>query len=296
MLNSVRYIAARPTASPVPGVVQVANDLKETVNDAAKSAGGFLSHLPQLVSRLLIAGAVLIVLGVLIARTFFIGSANYSNWTAENLTVNDRQLNFVAVPADSASAISKLSFDEENGVVTVRARSVAVSPFHTGSLGTSFTASETIRDVWLGDRLVWSEGETVSPLASDLFAAHHSYVGDMSANNRLANALRLSSYVGPFTNELETDKEPYGWRILLSDPIPDEKLARKEQNMDTSGRIIVGLIENLDHVTFVYTADGTKLERTVTAADASGFFGENIKNCGADILTLSRLLEIHGLL
>ena len=243
-----------------------------------------------------IAGAVLIVLGVLLARTFFIGSANYSNWTAENLTVNDRQLDFVAVPADSASAISKLSFDDENGVVTVRARSVAVSPFHTGSLGTSFTASETIRDVWLGDRIVWSEGETVSPLASDLFTAHHSYVGDMSANNRLANALRLSSYVGPFTNELETDKEPYGWRILLSDPIPDEKLARKEQNMDTSGRIIVGLIENLDHVTFVYTADGTKHERTVTAADASAFFGEDIKNCGADILTLGRLLELHGLL
>jgi hypothetical protein len=210
--------------------------------------------------------------------------------------VNDRQLNFVAVPADSASAISKLSFDEENGVVTVRARAVAVSPFHTGSLGTSFTASETIRDVWLGDRIVWSEGETVSPLASDLFAAHHSYVGDMSANNRLANALSLSSYVGPFTNELETDKEPYGWRILLSDPIPDEKLARKEQNMDTSGRIIVGLIENLDHVTFVYTADGTKHERTVTAADASAFFGEDIKNCGADIRALGRLLEIHGLL
>ena len=61
MLNSVRYIAARPTATPVPGVVQVANDLKETVNDAAESAGDFLSRLPQLVSRLLIAGAVLIV-------------------------------------------------------------------------------------------------------------------------------------------------------------------------------------------------------------------------------------------
>ena len=66
--------------------------------------------------------------------------------------------------------------------------------------------------------------------------------------------------------------------------------------MDTSGRIIVGLIENLDHVTFVYTAGGTEQERTVTAADASAFFGEDIKNCGTDILTLGRLLELHGLL
>jgi hypothetical protein len=49
-------------------------------------------------------------------------------------------------------------------------------------------------------------------------------------------------------------------------------------------------------VTFVYTAGGTEQERTVTAADASAFFGEDIKNCGTDIQTLGRLLELHGLL
>ena len=46
---------------------QVALDLKDTVNSAAKSADDFLEHLPQLVSRLLIAGAVLIV-GLLLLK------------------------------------------------------------------------------------------------------------------------------------------------------------------------------------------------------------------------------------
>ena len=90
MLNSVRYIAARPTASPVPGVVQVANDLKETVNDAAKSAGGFLSHLPQLVSRLLIAGAVLIV-GLLLLKLGKLIIVKVSRRRCQNGRVNTQR-------------------------------------------------------------------------------------------------------------------------------------------------------------------------------------------------------------
>lgn len=90
MLNSVRYVAARPTASPVPGVVQVANDLKETVNDAAKSAGGFLSHLPQLVSRLLIAGAVLIV-GLLLLKLGKLIIVKVSRRRCQNGRVNTQR-------------------------------------------------------------------------------------------------------------------------------------------------------------------------------------------------------------
>ena len=60
MLDSIRLIAAKHTPTPGMGE-QVANDLKDTVNSAARSADDFLDHLPQIVSRLLIAGAVLII-------------------------------------------------------------------------------------------------------------------------------------------------------------------------------------------------------------------------------------------
>ena len=67
MLNTIRMIAARkPT--PVPGMgAQVANDLKDAVSSAAESAGDILDHVPRTVSRLLIAGAVLIV-GLLLLK------------------------------------------------------------------------------------------------------------------------------------------------------------------------------------------------------------------------------------
>ena len=62
MLKAITMIAAKKaTPTPIPGVgVQVATDLKDTVSSAAESAGNFLERFPVIISRMLIAGAVLI--------------------------------------------------------------------------------------------------------------------------------------------------------------------------------------------------------------------------------------------
>ena len=66
MLTASFITAARRT--PAPGVgTQVANDLKDTVSSAAESAGAFLDKLPQVISKLLMAGAVLIA-GLLLLK------------------------------------------------------------------------------------------------------------------------------------------------------------------------------------------------------------------------------------
>ena len=68
MLNTIRILAARSTPTPVPNMgEQVANDLKDTVSSAAVSAGNLLDHFPQVLSRLLIAGVVLII-GLIILK------------------------------------------------------------------------------------------------------------------------------------------------------------------------------------------------------------------------------------
>ena len=52
----------KATPTPVPGVgTQVAADLKDTVSSAAETAGDLLGRMPVMISRLLIAAAVLIV-------------------------------------------------------------------------------------------------------------------------------------------------------------------------------------------------------------------------------------------
>lgn len=69
MPELIMTLAARkPTPTPVPGVgAQVATDLKDTVSSAAQTAGNFLERFPIIISRLLIAGAVLIA-GLIILK------------------------------------------------------------------------------------------------------------------------------------------------------------------------------------------------------------------------------------
>lgn len=242
-----------------------------------------------------IAGAFLIFAGVLAIRFFLVGSGSYTAFAAGQIQVTGKDLRFNAIPIDSASAISGLSYEEENGIVTIKARSVIASPLHTGNLEGSYCASQDIRQVRIGDKIVWAEGATVSALASDLYATCHAYIGDMPANNQTALALNLASYLGPFTNELETAAEPYGWKILLSDDIPADKLSLKERDMDAFGRVITGVIGNLDHVTFVYTSEKQEKTRTITAAETSAFLGQDVKDCMRDIRLLDTLIEKTGL-
>ena len=91
MIDTARMIAARPKATPVPGMgEQVALDLKDTVSSAAESAEDFLGHLPQIVSRLLIAGAVLII-GLLLLKLGKIIIAKLAKRRSKSSRVNPQR-------------------------------------------------------------------------------------------------------------------------------------------------------------------------------------------------------------
>ncbi|MBO4289364.1 MAG: DUF4825 domain-containing protein [Lachnospiraceae bacterium] len=242
-----------------------------------------------------IVGALVLAVSVLAVRVFMIGDGNFTNWYPMDLIIEGNMMTFNAVPMDSASAITKLTYEEEDGVVTVKARAVLVG-LYKGSRQGEYIAKEPIREVRIGNRTIWADGATVSPLASDLFAARHDYIGDMPANSRLADAMSLGAFLGPYTNELETAKEPYGWKIDLAMAIPETSLAQKEQDMEAFGLVMIALTGNLDHVTFTYrTAAGEQRSLQVTQEDADALFGEDVKICGSDIRALDRFLEKVGM-
>ena len=85
-------------------------------------------------------------------------------------------------------------------------------------------------------------------------------------------------------------------KIILSEDISSDNLAQKEQDMEAFGYVILGLIENLDHVTYVYQSEAVEKMLTITAEDASTFLGEDIKKCGKKIRTLDALLQKTGLM
>ena len=90
MLNASRMIAATKT-TPAPGMVeQVANDLKETVSDAAKTAGSFLDRLPETIVDLLLSAVVLIA-GLLILKLGKMIIAKIARKRGKNSRVNTQR-------------------------------------------------------------------------------------------------------------------------------------------------------------------------------------------------------------
>ena len=269
---------------------------KQTENDQREI--DFLKKNRKKNGRILVGsilGAIVLVGLIFVTRVFLIGNGNYTSWTPIDLEVNGKELSLNAMPMDGSLAITDLAFSEKEGRVTINARSVQASPLHSGSRHGQYSASEEIREVRVGDRIIWAEGATVSTQAAEVFATKHAYIGDMPANQNTAITLGIGAFLGPYTNELETGKEPFGWKILLQEPMPAKAQKQKERDMDAFGRVLIGLIDNLDHVSFEYYVEGQKVTRTIDAAGASDFLGENIKNCGTSIRTLEKLMDLSGI-
>ena len=242
-----------------------------------------------------VAGAIALVMVILLLKAFVIGEANYSGMVATRVEVSGSDVMLTAVPIDSIHAISDLTFEEEDGVVTVRARGVIMSFLHRGDLRREFTASGKIRSIVLNGQIIWDDGAPVSFFTSQVYQTRHDYMGSISDNLRTAEALSMSRYLGSFTNELKTEQEPYVWKIILDKEVPKNEQAIWESDMERFAYVLLGVIGNLDEVEYSYIVDGESLTKSVTAQDATEFFGRNIKDCGRSPRMLGDLLGKTGL-
>ena len=240
-------------------------------------------------------GAAALVCIVLFVRFFVIGQELYGMQLLSEVDVQNERLTMELNSLNEALAVSEAEFEESNGVVTLHAKGVYRSFLHRGSYPVSYTASEPIRQVRTVDRILWDDGVPISPLASNVFATRHDYLGDMSANNRTAEALNLAGFLGNYTNELHTAARPYGWTLTLGQDVPAERAPLREEDMTSFAYVLLAMVGNLDEVSYSYTVDGVQRDKTVTADDASGFFGGDIKDCGTSARLLDALLQKTGL-
>lgn len=160
--------------------------------------------------------------------------------------------------------------------------------------------SPKIKSVVCQGEFIWEDGEYISPITSAVFKYRTPYIGDMSQNQRISSALGLYHYIGSFSNALYTKTEPYGWEIIVTDPIMPITKKEKVNVMQNYSYVLLGVIENLSYVTFnydIFNSSGEDIEKsiTITQEEASEFFGEDIKKCSEDINNLQRLIEKTGL-
>ena len=182
-----------------------------------------------------------------------------------------------------------------DGVVTVSFKAVKKSPFYQGEFQFEYEAREDITQVWLDDRIIWAQGETISAITSAVYQTRHPYVGAMPENGRTAMALNITNDLGNFTNELQTTTEPYGWKLILENEISASQKEKKESNMRSYAYILLAVIDNLGEVSYEYRMDGEVHLLTVKMEEATVFAGQDIKECGSNVAMLQKLMEKTGL-
>lgn len=273
-------------------------------------------------SRRRVAAAILCTVLVLLlgfaAKIFVIGTPLNPGGVAVDTQEEGGALQVGISSLGSGNAFRDWTVDNQDGVVSITARSVLVSPLFRDGTGTVEVPLEGVTEIWLGQagegRLVWQEGTEISPDAWALYQAQTPYVGDNSAVGRVLAA--VDTWYGPpivdYTISLQTSSEPYGLTIHFDSVTAYVSGAGRslDKRMYAIAPSLLALIGNLGQVQWTYAApDGTAVTRSVTLeevdaalpdwiaaydldAGADWTAPESVKDYAASPAALQRLLEL----
>ena len=228
-------------------------------------------------SRRRVAAAILCTVLVLLlgfaAKIFVIGEPLGPAGAAVSAQREDDVLRVQVSSAVSGNAFWDWTVKNQDGVVSITARSVLVSPLFRDGTGTVEVPLEGVTEVWLGQAgtgwMIWQDDTMILADAWALYQAQTPYVGNNSAVGRVL--AEVDHWCGPigydYTISLQTSSEPYGLTIHFSDVTAHVLGAGKaiDDWMYEMSPTLLALIGNLGQVQWTYAApDGTAVTRSVT--------------------------------
>lgn len=139
---------------------------------------------------------------------------------------------------------------------------------------------ETTMQIWIpedsaesitikGD--TYGENGCVTKRAKELYAARNPYIGDISADQKIANLLGVGEKLGSYTNKLDTEEKegweyPYGWELIFDEAWKDAE--RRSEKMKNYAYALIALIDNCGEISWTYTTEDEKTHtESVTLAD-----------------------------
>lgn len=134
--------------------------------------------------------------------------------------------------------------------VIVEGKSVLSSALNRSGSRTEEINLENVQRVFVMGQLVYEDGILVEQRTNQMFQNKTPYVGSMSNVAALARYLVLPNMA--FTNQLDTEKEPYGWQLDFEEPLTDDQ----QKQMRASSALALALVDNLGYVR--YTVNGTQ--------------------------------------
>ena len=164
-----------------------------------------------------------------------------------------------------------------DGVTSIYARRVTVSPFCRTGNAQMYVPLDFVKEVWLGGtsgRLLWAGGLVINQETLDLVDAKTPYCGDAPALGNIAKLLQVGSRIGRYNISLQTSERPYRWTLEFE--TAEETTSAIWGMSRFLGYQMLALVENLDEVSFRYPS-------------SSGFFTAEIASN-----SLARLTEVYN--
>ncbi len=254
---------------------------------------------------LAVAGVLAVVLVWAFLSVFVIGTKT-SGLYADIVT--DREAGVLTIQMSHGASGSYLvhgKASNDNGIVTISAREVLVSPLAFDKVRPISLPLDEVKEVWGPQGLLWKNGVAINWQTRLLWESRIPYVGDASAVGSVRNLLTNQHLLPelPSTFELHTDREPYGWTMRY-----EKSLGSWEQDMERAAFLPLALVENLG--TFGWTQPDAD-EETLTLEEANELLPAmveayndlhgtdwqplpSVKDYAKDAYTLQQLLQILG--
>lgn len=234
---------------------------------------------------------VILVLAAAAFRILYIGEKAYTEDFYSDLSVTDNTVKISGDFGISGSGTARIAFSEKNGVVDMTVYSAPKCFINSMTFDKEYKAKGNIKEVRVNGLIRWENNTLIGETAAELYSLKNPYVGDIVADTKIAGALGVANHFGGYSNELHTAAEPYGWALILDDAFSSYNEEEVHKIMMHDSCILIALIENLNYVTWEYTAHGEHKEYTVTAEHASNFAGRDIKSFSSSATEVQNLLD-----
>lgn len=242
--------------------------------------------------------AVIVVLALVLGgfgvKHFFVGTTMQYEYLECQVKVDGKSLTVDCLAADANLCITDIDFEEEGRVINIVCKGVGKNPLLDGVSKGSYVAENNIKEVRMGDRILWAEGEHISAMTSAVYQTRHPYVGDMPANDKTAKALHMDMVLKEYENQLQTDEEPYKW-VFKMEEVRHDLNWMEATWFRPYAYILLAVVENLGEVSYEFQYGGEPMVINVTEEMASDYAGLDIKYVGKNIAQLQKLIEKTGL-
>ena len=222
-------------------------------------------------SRVLLAVVctVLVLVGVLGAKLFWIGQEadrEGLSWSVQD-NGNTLQLHLFTKWEEYAYRDWQVT-EVEDGVVHVTARRVNASPLCSSRDSFFHINRDGLKKVYLFGQLLWQNDVTIKSGTLRLCELQTPYTGNAPALGAIASELGIEALCGPFTMELQTAAEPYGWTLHFSEPMGDVEGSKLNSKMMDHALLMLALVENLGQVSWTWADEAGEMHQQTVTWDA----------------------------